>query len=852
MCAHSVLDTAGRPAPPTEFVDPVVGDSTILSVLSTYTDALVDALRVALGCAGASRFICDQLDRQVRSYLEVESERVWSKAVKYLLAYPKSIFLRCELPPVPPNGPFEAKGPLRRWMKPRLKCFNNQNIWLWDTWGQGVKKALLPLSENLILRSHHDHRNSLTQEDVSTPSQAREIVSNRDARSLLRRVKKDLARFSYMTDTDWDESLRDYPPSEKACYEAGRRDGGALGAIRYQALNPLKVPLVEDQDGKAYYVTQYPSDNDYSFEIVTGHPYVKDGTIRDGLECIQPRIVSASEDDIIEHLHWRVEDLPDYEEGDDRDFINRVRTAYGQVPKCIVASVLEPNKVRNVSKGESRLYHRTRPFQRTVHDSIRRMNPFVFTGQKVDPLMLCGIGAPKPGFFYYNIDMSAATDGSSQNIGMEVVEYLTQEFPPAARESVRRAFSCHEIEYPWVVYGSGGEDASVAYKRLVANLGDQIEVSDLEFSPTLQEIEKGVRETKQLKVRVKSATQKTGQLMGSPVSFNILCLMNAIVYLRIRRAIAGCASVRSDISVRKFAELVNKESTSKLLSQVRINGDDCVFQAPDWCWDLIVSEYKKFGFNMSVGKAYRHPNYVQINSKSYVWRDGEPTPVFCPYMNVGLYFGRHKVQSKEGNSNAADCLDEVIKGTPHKHRRRVVACYIKQHEATIRNDTRFFDENGVARSRNLWLPRSLGGMGIEPPLDFTFDIDIYQQRLARQLMIDSQMWDTQRPFRGYEPSGRSTLENVFAKRRTDPDVDLHPSKPYRLKRDTKPLRKSVLRKLAGFHPVFVKEVETGPPIGSDAVPDDVAEAFASALGIDIDYEMSVMYLEVKHTLQHRD
>jgi hypothetical protein len=89
-----------------------------------------------------------------------------------------------------------------------------------------------------------------------------------------------------------------------------------------------------------------------------------------------------------------------------------------------------------------------------------------------------------------------------------------------------------------------------------------------------------------------------GQLMGSILSFPILCLANLAVYLE------------------TTTDYQRGWSDKRRLSSVLINGDDMLYVAPESLWDVHKWVASQVGLELSVGKAYCHDVYANVNSQS--------------------------------------------------------------------------------------------------------------------------------------------------------------------------------------------------------------------------------------------
>lgn len=99
---------------------------------------------------------------------------------------------------------------------------------------------------------------------------------------------------------------------------------------------------------------------------------------------------------------------------------------------------------------------------------------------------------------------------------------------------------------------------------------------------------------------VRPVLQQNGQLMGSVLSFVILCIVNFWTYFRTLPQKLRGLILSGKFSLRKLPVLVN--------------GDDILFMSGPERIDMWITSGKQIGFQLSVGKNYIHPNCVTINS----------------------------------------------------------------------------------------------------------------------------------------------------------------------------------------------------------------------------------------------
>lgn len=188
-----------------------------------------------------------------------------------------------------------------------------------------------------------------------------------------------------------------------------------------------------------------------------------------------------------------------------------------------------------------------------------------------------------------------------------------------------------------------------------------------------------------------SARQQRGQLMGSIVSFPILCIANLALC---RRAV--------EVSYQRHFTLID--------CPLAINGDDCIFK----CNDMGKQFWRDFGsfigLSESVGKTYFSRRYVNMNSTGFTFdpdhpvltlfkRDGEDVLrknpfAMIPFINWSLILGmkrsmagvagalkRSDVLATDGSSNQTlgSRSRELLRNCPEHMQSTVLRLFIKKH-----------------------------------------------------------------------------------------------------------------------------------------------------------------------------
>lgn len=552
-------------------------------------------------------------------------------------------------------------------MKVRLLVFSRKNTHLWYSWFQ-AKRSTLPLSASIIEATYDDHFATLTKEDSGDDGTIDAIFADKTFMSVLERVRKIFNR-NYASSPAFDRMSA----STSACFEQSRGKGGQNGELcRVSGVPDFNIgELVAMVWTPAGYCSGERRLNTV-FEV--RRPFGSDRwkTLR-------------------EHLLARDPDTP---------------------ISCTIQAVLEPNKVRVISKGEALPYYSCRPIQKALHSAMREMPPFRLIGRPFCPTDMIDLAAnARADWEWFSVDYSAATDGLSWKYSGRIFRYLMQDLPPQEYATAMSVLGPHRLHYPV----RGGKP-------------------------------------------VFRGLQRNGQLMGSILSFPILCLANLGVYL-----------LTTQPSHRGW-------SHEERLNHVLINGDDMVYAAHPALWPVHVDNGEKVGLKMSVGKAYRHPVYANVNSTSVHYdlrkmpvglprRDlrWEPTPYQINYLNAGLFFGQHKVQERVELQEEADQdvpngndprvmelarahmgqdpskglvvnLPCVLSGSLPGAQTQLLKKFLNVHHDDIRRECFAAIKKGgrfVSHTRNLFLPLCVGGMGVQAPLGWTFKVTHADRHVAR-------------------------------------------------------------------------------------------------------------------------
>lgn len=392
----------------------------------------------------------------------------------------------------------------------------------------------------------------------------------------------------------------------------------------------------------------------------------------------------------------------------------------GGVCRAAVAGILEPLKCRLITKGPGVVYWAASSFQRAMWERLQDWSCFRLTGRPLCASDLVdvdrrtrrlGLGFHK----WVSGDYSAATDGLSQAINRLCLEeaIMAGGLSEGEAEVARAVLGNHVIEYPeefWPKLPLGG----------VIN-------------------------------------QTNGQLMGSVLSFPVLCAINVAAYW-----------------------IALEEHTGRSIAleslPVLVNGDDICFKADDSFYAVWQKWTRTAGFTLSAGKNYISEHFATINSEGFVMRPGRE-PIKVDFLNTGLLYAGEA--SREVEHDWRESGKRIKVGLRPENREmpftakvnRVIAescdpqrTLLRVHEF-YRQDIRFHTHRGEI---NMHAAPELGGLGIILPKGSSTRFTPWQQKVAGYLRSrwksldfgtklpgEEELWDLNAPM-GVE--GRCTYQ----------------------------------------------------------------------------------------------
>lgn len=276
-------------------------------------------------------------------------------------------------------------------------------------------------------------------------------------------------------------------------------------------------------------------------------------------------------------------------------------------PYCII----EPMKIRIITKPGTFQHFGVKSVQKAMwrhlynHDS----GFFKLIGSTVDECQIASVlRSWRPGMKFVSGDYSGATDNLKGDVTRRIAQRILGSLDPVTFQWCWRTLAPSRIIYKRCHPKYGNILDSYKYKY--EDLGEQM--------------------------------QRNGQLMGSILSFVILCVANYAAYVHSLETFYG----------RKFTVQEVKEE-----KPVAVNGDDILFCAENSFYAHWRNVIQSFGFEPSIGKNLFSDEILQINSALFkpkfmdVDKDEQLRVLpskrcigayWVPYVNYGLITTRKK------------------------------------------------------------------------------------------------------------------------------------------------------------------------------------------------------------------
>jgi hypothetical protein len=520
--------------------------------------------------------------------------------------------------------------------------------------------------------------------------------------------------------------LKTFQPSSNACYESGRSKFGANGFL---------IPSRSFTDRTRSDLIAMSYHPHVGVVEVRGIPPIAVSELAN--RCLSKVFFSMKEPPV-HTSSYRYVDATElgnavYDDPDLYKWIFKIPLCdrdFAVYPlRCKVAAVKEPGKVRTVTAGEADAYSVATAFQQQMHGWLRTRPGFEL------------IGAPVEKWFLQQLDRKASRAGChlGQNDGGEQTFWLSADFS-AATDMINKKLTmlCHNL-----IMEKVEESSFVTYTKLketdeadVGTIRCMMRATPLHCSSQVRRVLDACIDSHlvqypgspQFKEEngLEDVLQKNGQLMGSPISFPILCLVNFVVAWH-----------------ALWPELKYEDVP------ILVNGDDLLTRCTETKYRQWEQAIKNAGLVKSVGKNFLHRRYLYINSQP--WRasgreDGGTEFEYCPFYNTGLMFGQSKVSKTRFNAAGRKHMPvyalqpEAVRGALNVD--RAIHRFEQVHAEEIDNACGAGWSAGKLHGRlfDPYLPVCFYGLGMTAPNGYQYGVR------ARQIAY--LIWNTAKAFSG--------------------------------------------------------------------------------------------------------
>lgn len=607
----------------------------------------------------------DYLDflRKVHSWNSCEDGFI--KTAKFVTAYPLAKFLKNELPPQPKSfvgNPLVFTGKIYQYLRARLvggisivdnktKPINKKNLSLWWSYLQGIKRGCNSVDRDFLKSAYEKHGQIIGEEPVN----------QFDSDSLRETTfKSEFCKYANRFTSKFQEPVpRLFEATASAALGTTRNTGGARELIRDVLQERVSVKYNDQGEIVRPDLIKYDRSNLFSIEENGVYNMYKNLDSDDEIWQHSKVFLPVNEIDCQVVI---TQELLDFIPVSSTEFTqiyglpcprlsHVIQLAKDEPVVVRVHAISEPLKARLITKGPSMRYWISRFFQKAMWQYLQGYVAFTLTGR---PLQVSDLDAmvsrsKKIGFKFNSFvsgDYSAATDGLDINFTKICFESFLSHcnYSTELSDILRSVIYEHFITYPeWT--------------------------------------------------EIKSFMQKNGQLMGSTLSFPILCMVNLLCYW---------------MSLEQYLKV--KVNIHDL--PVLVNGDDILFPSNEELYKIWLQNIKKVGFKLSIGKNYVHHSVLTVNSQCFKFSYGTESFQQIKFVNCGLLTG----QSKSGGSvsdrseqSLTSIYNELIEASPNPvrtHKR-----FLFYYREVVNSHTKF---GGM--TMNLFADINYGGLGFKNEL----------------------------------------------------------------------------------------------------------------------------------------
>jgi len=666
-----------------------------LGITLIYSEPLEGTFHMSLSlCRSELEVLCDFDDRfltrfslhdQLNHLRHVHdwTAETFVQHAKYHLACPMAACLGNSPPDRPETfkgSPLVWTGNVKRYLKCHMRGIRGRALALNWSFLQGIKRGCDSVDKIVVEAAYAKHAKALSRSPVTSQE---DIALNYG--NYVDRLLSSLSKPCRVEPTFGE-------PSHNSCFERTMKNGGQYCEVLAQIHPGSEAGVATKHNVFGEYVPPLLDEPCPSFPL---------NPLRDvfGQHLEYPYFPLPTSDHVRNVCENRLDSM----------------MADWSMGRVSVVAILEPLKVRMISKGEALPAYYARYFQQAMKHDLDLLPQLVLTTRPLSVTDLHDILAREASLSLHGKsiwgndlpdwvsgDYSAATDGLNINFTKLTFESFCDKFKATEQERtlLRRNLYEQVLHYP--------DEKTSPRGRVTSSQGD---------SPPSK--------------YPKRVVQRNGQLMGSILSFPILCAINLICYWRAMERYLG-----RSVSVETLPVLVN--------------GDDILFRATQALYAFWKEELVKAEFTLSPGKNYVHRTVLTINSTCFIHNQTSNSFKRVPFLNVGLLQGKSKSNTFREemplwdifNKVTAECINPV----------RATARFLHHHADRIQRLT-------LGGELNLFLPRELGGLGFTKPAHWKSYYTNFQRLFASyRASIMPRHW--------YDLSSGSALQESYTIKRT--------------------------------------------------------------------------------------
>jgi hypothetical protein len=587
------------------------------------------------------------------------------------------------------------KGRICKYLKNRLAIKNNKNLHLWWSWLQGIKRGCAPATDDVVTNNLEDHAvalskiGSLAACDNDHPAikmlEAKcHIFWDRAINNHTPPAIRKTNRTPAIKASSQGEPLM--TPTCGASWESPMKDGGThnwLFDYFHFDIDRKNPPPLFEGDGPCPVSKNI---NKYLHRaFCKNEPLKIQGYFDSSYKQFNSELLAMWYDpkkgEIREErgfpLHESFEDLVELSRSGRFDHTN-----------VEIIPLKEPLKIRTISKGNALKYWLAKPMQRMMRDLTRKYPQMALTGGPLEHSHIQWLWSETD-------SLCKRIAPYCPDIDLDFSHVVSGDYKGATDGiDIRATKMAFETILSMVDFGSSGlasfwDGTPLQYDRAETIEKWKNSLRDVLYEQTLHYPEGGPDPT----------LQSNGQLMGSNLSFPILCVINLIGYWTTLEEYTGLQFEPNQLPVL-------------------VNGDDILFRTPrprpdnpNSFYELWKKNITTLGFELSVGKNYIHDRVFTVNSECWVISGAqEAAPMFrrIRHLDVGLLTNNNAAARLENRVlPLADRLEQVLEGAHDKNRawRRLKHYYRKELKSWM--------QVGRHTTFNVFSAVPLGGLGVK-------------------------------------------------------------------------------------------------------------------------------------------